>query len=125
MQVNATRFEFGGVGIFHAIDLLLECDMERNDWEYLDWAYNKFENELIVPDASVVEGTRSYFTEQGLNHFSEPLVVFVSLFQKYLEEAGIGELFVEHRNIYDDEIAYSDNFQILIQNIDSEKERKS
>jgi hypothetical protein len=116
MIVNATRYTFDGVGIFHAIDLLLECDMERNDREDLDWACNKFENELIVPDASVVEGTRSYFTEQGLDHFSEPLVVFVSLFQKYLEEAGIGELSVEHRNVPDDKIAYSDNFQILTKN---------
>lgn len=114
--IQGTRFEFGGTGIFHAIDLLYDCEMEVADEEEIQWAENYFDKYMPIPDeASNITGTKSYFTNAGLKRFQKPLNILLDAFEYQAEEAGFGQLQEIKCNISTNDIVYRDKYQIITQ----------
>lgn len=111
------RMEFGGTGIFHALNLLESCDMEKADEEDYEWAERKFEEYLPVPDifapAYATKGI-SFFTEYGYKFFKEAIDILSNLFIDYCEEAGLGELSEISMEIPDEMIVFKDEHQFVI-----------
>ena len=116
--MRATRFEFGNTGLFHALDLLDECDMERNDAEDYEYAKREFENDLDIPDILNPKyniKTQSFFTDLGLDAFKTPIDILCNLFIKYAENTGLGKLKEITKDITENTIIYKDDYQIIIQ----------
>ena len=108
--MKVKRFEFGDVGIFHAMDILEECEMEFSDQEDLEWAQRQFEEFLFCPRPS--EPWIFYFTEEGLEKFKEPLETILNLFKNAAEEAGLGTLNETEVDIPNTLICYNDRYQV-------------
>ena len=96
--MTLTRYEFDDVGMFHILSLLEDCDMERPDAEELEGIEAVFEKELPHPNLS----------------WTTELQIFRDLVTKYLEEAGIGELYIRKEQPAG-QIVYQDDWQIVIQ----------
>ncbi len=106
------RYEFGNVGIFHALEMLDACDMERNDAEDLYWAEEKMDRKLFAPSSA---SPRTYFfTEKGDTDFSDALMIMERCFRKYLEDAGLGEFKKIKLNISPTDFVYQDEYQFAI-----------
>lgn len=111
--MRGTRFEFGGTGMFHALDLLEEADMTPGDAGDYEYAYRQFEERLPVPDTCRDTGnTVSYFTDDGLKAFEEPIRIYLDLFDRYLSEAGTGEIVKTVSDIPDGQVLYRDRYQV-------------
>ena len=111
-----TRFEFGGTGIFHALNVLENCEMSLQDEMDYDWATTMLERDLQVPEILAPGNktkTRSYFTQEGMDAFKEEIDVLYNLFQNYAEGAGLGELEEIIKDIRPEDIIYRDEYQIL------------
>ena len=124
--MKGTRFEFGDVGIFHALNELENCDMSLGDEFDLEWAERQFEEDLNVPDMLAPGNkikTRSYFTEEGMTAFKEAIDILYNLFVTYMEDAGLGEISEITEEIPDDLIVYKDDYQFLIA-YDTDNEEK-
>ena len=113
--MKATRFEFGGTGMFHALELLESCKMKKKeDYEY---AKGQFEHDLDVPTILAPGNnvkTRSYFTSEGLEAFSAELDILYNLFVRYCSDAGFGEIEEITEDIPEDNIVYQDEYQVLV-----------
>ena len=48
-NIKVTRYEFDGIGIFHAIDLLESCQMGKKDINLLEETVKKFNQKLPLP----------------------------------------------------------------------------
>ena len=105
------RYEFGGTGIFHALDILFDCDMEQADAEDLERAEYILERDLPHPDIDWKD-TQSrftcWFTEKGVAAF---------------ESAGMGEMRIIQREIAEQSIVYRDDFQVVTTGIDPSHSR--
>ena len=116
------RYEFGGTGIFHALDILFDCDMEQADAEDLERAEYILERDLPHPDIDWKD-TQSrftcWFTEKGVAACREELDTMVYMYRKYLESAGMGEIRIIQREIAEQSIVYRDGFQVVTVGIDS------
>ncbi len=121
--MKGTRFEFGGVGLFHAEELIESCDLERADAEDLEWAETIFEQDLPIPDALYKDRINaiSFFTDKGLETFDEPLDALHTLFVTYCEDAGLGEWVRKEFEIPENMIIYQDEHQFLVRTEDFEK----
>lgn len=109
------RYEFDGTGIFHALKILYDCDMERADEEELEEAEYILNKDLVCPciDWQKIPDSRCWFSEDGVKAFKEELDTLMCLFHKYLEDAGIGELRIVRKKIPEQNIIYRDNFQVV------------
>ena len=120
------RYEFGGTGIFHALDILFDCDMEQADAEDLERAEYILERDLPHPDIDLKD-TQSrftcWFTEKGVAAFGEELDTMVYMYRKYLESAGMGEMRIIQREIAEQSIVYRDDFQVVTTGIDPSHSR--
>ena len=119
-NIKVTRYEFDGIGIFHAIDLLECCQMEKKDINLLEETVKKFNKKLPLP--STFKDNKkihfiSFFTEQGLVDFAILLKNLSDLFIKYCETAGFGEINKTVYCIPKNMIEYQDNYQILISEV--------
>ncbi len=93
--MKATRFEFGGTGIFCALELLEACKLNKQDKKDLKYAESQFDRVLDIPTILAPGNnvkTRSYFTVEGLKAFSHELDILYNLFEKYCTDAGFGEM---------------------------------
>lgn len=114
--MELTRYEFGGIGIFHALDILENMPMEKSDEEDLRWAEREFDKHLEIPSIKTdLDGNKdfvSYFTREGLETFSECLDILVNLFYQ-AEDIGLGML--EEKKIDSSElvILYKDKNQVI------------
>lgn len=116
-----TRYEFGGTGIFHAIDLLYDCDMERADAEDLERSEYILDRDLQCPDIDwkdVRSEFRCWFTEKGITVFREELDIMAYLYRKYPESTGMGEMRIVQKEIAEQSIVYQDDFQVVTISID-------
>lgn len=117
--MRLTRYEFGGTGIFHAVEVLESMPLEKPDEEDLEWAKRQFDEYLEVPvmpvdkETGLFRRTRSYFTDKGLEAFKDALDILVSLFYM-AEDAGLGELKVVEKNTASEEIFYEDENQVVV-----------
>lgn len=107
-----TRYEFGGTGIFHALNLLNDCDIERADKEDLIVAESIFDMLLPFPNVGNNEKkTICYFTEKGVSKFRKELDTILYMFSHYLEDAGCGEIdVIKKENLH---IVYEDEWQVV------------
>lgn len=112
--MTLTRYEFDDVGMFHILSLLEDCDMERPDAEELGGIEAVFEKELPHPNLAWTKDMQCWFTESGAARFRTELQIFMDLVTKYLEEAGIGELYIRKEQPAG-QIVYQDDWQIVIQ----------
>lgn len=115
--MEGTRYEFGGTGMFHALELLEACKLKKKDIEDYKYAKNIFERDLDVPTILAPGNkvkTRSYFTPEGLEAFSLELDILYNLFEKYCTAAGFGEMEEIKEDISQDTIIYQDEYQILV-----------
>ena len=111
-----TRFEFGGTGIFHALEVLHDMPIDKQVEEDLDWAEREFNKILEFPgifyEKKDTKDLHCFFTEKGLKAFETSLDILLSLFQN-AEEAGLGEvqeIMVDSSNL---NIVYEDEYQIV------------
>lgn len=116
--MKVKRFEFGGTGIFHALDVLENCEMERADEEELYDAERELEEFLPIPDAISAEYNRGvkmifFFKQKGLEKFKEPLESLVFLFKQFPENDGLGELNEIELELPEDIIYYQDEYQAV------------
>lgn len=112
------RYTVDGYGIFAAMKRLYEADadaaMDPVDYSDLEAIEDKFDRELELPDicrdSAEREKYRSYFTKEGLDHFSREIDRLLSLYRTY-----VGNPDVEYKRVSSsDMIAYQDAFQVLI-----------
>ena len=116
--MHGTRYEFGNTGIFHALSLLDDCDMDRDDANDLAWAEECFDRELHAVDPSKEIGADCaltfFFTNKGVYDFKEQLDVMEYCFVQYLEDAGLGEFKQVDLDIDAGNIVYQDEHQFAI-----------
>lgn len=115
--MEGTRYEFGGTGMFHALELLEACKLNKKDIKDYKYAKDVFKRDLDVPTILTPGNnvkTRSYFTAEGLNAFSHELGILYNLFEKYCANAGFGEMEEIKEDISQDNIIYQDEYQILV-----------
>lgn len=108
-----TRFEFGGTGIFHSLDVIEDMIKTRADEEDLEWAQREFDEYLTVPNLPIGYRTESYFTEKGLAEFKEPLDIIINMYYQ-AEDIGFGELTVVESDLNGREVIYQDEHQIIV-----------
>ncbi len=119
--MHGTRYEFGNTGIFHALGLFDDCDMDWDDANDLAWAEECFDRELHAIDPSKdIDADCAltfFFTDKGMHDFKEQLDVmeycFVQYLQ-YLEDAGHGEFKQFDLDIDAADIVYQDEYQFAI-----------
>lgn len=109
--MTLTRFSFGGVGIFHALSTL-EDFWESPDYEDMKWAEGVFDQTLTIPTVAKEQKTVSYFTDQGLLKFQEPLEILKDLFLS-IESPKIGMFKEESTEKEKLQVLYEDEFQVI------------
>ncbi len=116
--MHGIRYEFGNTGIFHALGLFDDCDMDWDDANDLAWAEECFDRELHAIDPSKDIGAdyalTFFFTDKSVHEFKEQLDVMKYCFIQYLEDAGLGEFKQFDLNIDAADIVYQDEYQFAI-----------
>ena len=116
--MHGTRYEFGNTGIFHALSLFDDCDMDWDDSNDLAWAEECFDRELHAVDPSKEIGADCaltfFFTDKGRHVFKEQLDVMEYCFVQYLENAGLGEFKQVDLDIDATDVVYQDEYQFAI-----------
>lgn len=112
-----TRYEFGGTGIFNAIDVLYGLDLNDQEKANLKWAEKEFNVTLKSPDVFDNEQSEAnklycFFTKKGEDAFASCLDTLVNLFYQ-AEDVGLGEF--QTISIPDSElnIVYRDDYQVV------------
>ena len=111
-----TRFEINGIGIFHLlnkIDKIPETEFkEEDDFKYTDAVY-RFEKDLPIPNLykNTNKKTISFFTEEGLSFFKEPIEDLVDVLETYIDKVTI----ITIKDVKKDKILYRDKYQIIIE----------
>lgn len=111
-----TRFEFGGTGMFHILNLLEDCDLENKDAEELERIEYIFEKDLPHPDINWSKDMHCWFTSEGVTRFRDELEAFAYLVYLYLEGAGFGTFDIR-KGKPDGDIVYRDEYQVVVKSI--------
>ena len=114
--MKLTRYEFGGIGIFHALEVIEELPMSKADEDDLLWAEKEFDKCLEIPSVSADLGGEnkfiSYFTPNGEKNFSDCLDIVLNLFYQ-AEDAGLGILEKKEIDSSELSILYQDDNQVI------------
>lgn len=118
------RYEFNGEGLFNALDYLYSADMTKDDEIEFNKADDYFEYNLKpIKNVDLSKWYKCYFTEVGFNKFRPYITIMNNLFEKYVDELGIGELI--KLEVPDDiSVIYKDEYQVAIANEDIESLNK-
>ena len=117
--MKLTRFEFGEVGFFHAIDLLHESpDLSEEERRELAWAEKEFQTCLEEPPvlSQKKDNPRDwycFFTPEGLERFKDCLDIMWNLFYN-LEEAGLGDIVEINVDSSSFEVVWQDEYQAVV-----------
>ena len=111
-----TRYEFGGTGIFNAIDILYGLDLDDQEKADLKWAEKEFDTTLKSPDVFDDEAKTNklycFFTPKGESAFASCLDILTNLFYQ-AEDAGLGEFQSIVVSDSDLNIVYRDDYQVV------------
>ena len=114
IEVVNPEDETDRTGIFHVLNQLDNIIADRWDEEDYEWACRRLEEFLPIPDIEQGLRTLSFFTEAGLEQFKEEIDVLKEMAEKYLSDAGLGDVAVIKSNLNVSHPYYSDEYQVLM-----------